>query len=65
MPLPGRISESLFRASLHLLVIVIPFTVMAIPVITQEFARSPTSANPESSKLTHKEIFDIVFALCE
>jgi hypothetical protein len=65
MPLRGRISELLFRASLYLLVIVIPFTAMAIPVITQEFARSPTPAKPDSSKLSHKEVFDIVFGIRE
>ena len=65
MPFRGRISESLFRASLYLLFIVISFTAMAIPVITQEFARAPSSSNPESSKLTHKEIFDIVFGIRE
>ena len=66
MPFPRRISETLFRASLYLLVIVIPFTTMAIPVITQEFSRSSTPATDTvSSKLTNKEIFDIVFALCK
>jgi hypothetical protein len=33
-----------FRASLFLPVIVIPFTTMAIPVITQEYSRSSTPA---------------------
>jgi hypothetical protein len=62
-------SETLFRASLYLLVIVIPFTTMAIPVITQELTKSSTPATATdttvSSKLTNKEIFDIVFALGE
>lgn len=68
MPFPQRFSETLFRASLYLLVIVIPFTTMAIPVITQDYSRSSTPAtatNTVSSKLTNKEIFDIVFALRE
>jgi hypothetical protein len=65
MPSPRHISETLFRASLFLLVIVIPFTTMAIPVITQEFVRSPTPAAADSVKLTHKEVFDIIFAICE
>jgi hypothetical protein len=65
MPFPERVSESLFRASLCLLVIIIPFTATAIPVIAQEFTRSPTPTNPDSSKLTHKEIFDIVFGIRE
>ncbi|KAF8495668.1 hypothetical protein F5888DRAFT_532131 [Russula emetica] len=68
MPFTQRFSETLFRASLYLLVIVIPFTTMAIPVITQEFSRSSTPATATdtdtvSSKLTNKQIFDIVFAL--
>ena len=66
MPFPRHIPETLFRASVvFLLVIVIPFTTMAIPVITQEFARAPTPPSVASVKLTHKEIFDIVFAICE
>ncbi|KAN0118445.1 hypothetical protein V8E52_005175 [Russula decolorans] len=64
---PRRFSETLFRASLYLLVIVIPFTTMAIPVITQELSKSTNPATATdttiSSKLTSKEIFDIVFAL--
>ena len=65
MPSLRHIFETILRASLFLLVIVISFTTMAIPVITQEFARAPTPSNVASVKLTHKEIFDIVFALSE
>jgi hypothetical protein len=70
MPFHRRFCETLFRASLHLLVIVIPFNAMAIPVITQELSRSSTpatapAANTVSSALSSKEVIDIVIPLRE
>jgi hypothetical protein len=66
-PFPRRFSETLFRASLYLLVIVISFTAMAIPVISQPRSSTPATATGDavSSNLTNKEIFDIVFGLGE
>jgi hypothetical protein len=67
IPFPRRFSETLFRASLYLLVTIISFTTMAIPVITQPRPSTPATATGDtvSSKLINKEIFDIVFALGE
>jgi hypothetical protein len=61
MPSP---SKWLLRAGLLLLII--SFTTMAIPVITQEFARSLTPANTDSPpKMAHNATFDIGFAISE
>jgi hypothetical protein len=60
MPLPRRFSERLLRARLYLLFTLLPFTAMAIPVIT-EFSRSstPNATDTDSSQLVIKGTIDI------